>query len=291
MAGNYPDVPAYKFAYDRDGTIGFVYSIGGVTEAGWAPGVTQLSTPTLAALNDEDSDTPMSLSNNGNAQQYVGLIFPEQRNLAAAAFFYDPNAGSVVSVQTSPDTTTGTDGTWNTFGNINTTRYVETNYRSLTYIQTVSVNGIKGIRFQMPGGSNSRQINGFHLYGSIPAANSPDRLRILDLSSNDIAAQLDFGDVSRGTSSTKQFVVLNNSSTLTANNITVSLEALTDTTPALVGQFQLSTDNVTFTNSINIGSLAPGASSGTLYLRDNVDASATLSLWSVRMVATAASFS
>ena len=49
MAGNYPDPPAPRVAYDRDGSVGLM-----VTENGFAY---ELSNAQLQILNNESSDS------------------------------------------------------------------------------------------------------------------------------------------------------------------------------------------------------------------------------------------
>ncbi len=102
---------------------------------------------------------------------------------------------------------------------------------------------------------------------------------------------MDFGNMPQRSSATRQFKVTNNSSSKTANSVTVSLSPNRVASPALVGQFEVSTDNIAFANAVNIGSLAPGVSSGTMYLRMKVASNAQLSAWSARIIAHAASWS
>lgn len=111
------------------------------------------------------------------------------------------------------------------------------------------------------------------------------------MSDDDIAAQFDFGNIRQRSNSTKQFKIVNNSSTKTANNITITMSTNPDASPSLIGQYQLSTDNVAFANAINIGNLNPGQSSGTLYLRDTIANNAQLSVWSMRLTASANTWS
>jgi hypothetical protein len=65
---------------------------------------------------------------------------------------------------------------------------------------------------------------------------------------------------------------------------------MTDTTPTVVGQHMLSTDGTTFTSTITIPDLAPGAISGVLTLRRTTPSDAVLSVWDLRLSAVAASW-
>lgn len=286
MAGVYPNVPGYRFAYDEDGTI--------VTAFASQAGNGQVFTLTQGELttinqNQQGSVVPY-YSKVGSSNPYFAFIFPELRSISG--YFLSCNVNGVGIgrlLQTSTDTLTGQDGTWNTVANpysyiaYNNTA-VSPSYRSA--IASITANNIKAIRFVV-----SDQLMAFHLYGSIATTQSPDRLRIIDLSNNDIAAQLDFGDIPQRNNATQQFKVVNNSSTKIANNITLTLETNPDASPTLIGQYQLSTDNSAYANAINIGTLAPGASSGTLYVRNTVSSTAQLGPWCIRLVASANTWS
>ncbi len=282
MAGTYPDVPGYRFAYDKDGTNITWYNLNNGTNGA-------ISASDLTKIN---SDQLTSYVNPGFGSPYTFIIlFPEPRDLIGILINTNAGTFNTGTLDWSNDTTTGLDGTWTTIGNMADIGVGTTLKPDLRTIYPLSVTSVTAIRFNniyKYAGSNFRNI---HIYGSISVTNSPDRLRIVDLSGNDIAAQLDFGDIKQRNNVTKQFQVVNNSSTLTANNITVTLDVPTDASPTLVGQYQLSTDNTAYANAINIGTLAPGASSGTLYVRDTVAATAQLSVWSLRLIATANTWS
>lgn len=262
MAGSYPDVPGYRFAYDKDGTGVFTTNGGVITNA-------------------NSSQIAQLCSHNGYSNNVINynltFLFPEPRNITG--LFMNINGGSYVTTEYSTDTASGIDGTWQPVTGL-TGSILANKINSRTDIKSVNLTNIIGLRTTI-----QNSFRTYHIYGSIPTANSRDRLRIVDLSNNDIAAQLDFGDIRQRNNSTKQFKVVNNSATKTANNITVTLDVPSDASPSLIGQYQLSTDNTAFANAINIGTLAPGASSGTLYLRNNVSATAQLSLWDLRIIA------
>ncbi len=284
MAGSYADVPGYRFAYDLDGTTAIKYPIGG-----GAPST--ILSGDLAMMNQDQLSPGTWGAYNPGDHQVVTWLFPEIRNISgyfmSVRSGYTPYVGRIM--QTSADTTSGIDGTWTTVANpyqfINSDSVsLSPSYRSS--IQTVNFAAIKALRFNV-----HQHVAGLHLYGTIATTESPDRLRIVDTSNNDIAAQLDFGNIPQRASSTKQFKIINNSATLTANNITVSLNVISNASPSLIGQYQVSTDNVAFANAVNIGSLAPGASTGTMYVRDSVANNAQLSTWAARIIAHPTSWS
>lgn len=287
MAGNYPDVPGPRLAYDRDGSVGFVIDAGNNA-------ITLLSGAELGYFNDE-SETGISARDHASRTSIVGIIFPELRDIDGYFLSWD-GAGGSYGLQTSVDTTSGLDGTWTTVvaGSIPTARPVVPNYR--TGIQAVSLSGIKAIRFTGGAFFDNTSWYAFHLYGKLHAGETPDRLRLwhptLDQPLDDQAvspdgAYFDWGNVPQGTTQDRTFRVKNNSSTLTANTITVSLQSLTPATTPDV--FTLS-DGGAFGSTVSIASLAAGALSGVLTLRRSTPANATLGLWAARIIAAATSW-
>lgn len=278
MAGVYPDVPGSRFAYDQDGTVLVTYSQTGTG-----------TITTRTTLDKQRANQNQSGTNFSSSSSWAALLFPELRTITGYYMNINHDAGPGRLLQSSANTTNGQDGTWSTIANPfvfdnGDNIDVSPGYRS--NIQLVNVPNIIAVRW-----GQGLYIRAFHLYGSIATTESPDRLRIVDVSGNDIVAQFDYGDIRQRNNVTKQFKVVNNSSTKTANNITVSLDTNPDASPTLIGQYQLSTDNTSFANAINIGTLAPGASSATLYVRDTVSATAQLGPWALRLIASANTWS
>ena len=255
--------------------------------------------PAQKRITNNDAITDVyNIPNSGTT--YLALLFPERRSLNGVFFNHGSNV-TVTGAEWSNDTTDGLDGVWTTVGGV--TSYNLTDKRVLrTHINTPTVSDATAFRLVLSLGSN-RGIRNLHVYGAIAPNQSPDRLRVVDMTNTsttgddstptgeDIAAQLDFGNIPQRNSATRQFKVVNNSASQTANNITVSLDAPADASPSLIGQYQISTDNVAFANAVNIGSLAPGADSGSLYLRNVVANNASLSVWSARILAQATDWS
>jgi hypothetical protein len=280
MAGNYPDVPAPRMAYDRDGSVGALVTTGG--------GISLLSGGQLATINDEDSDelgwTPATTA--------LCIIFPELRDVAAYVCAHNSSDGTVPGlVDTSINTTNGFDGTWVSRGTWVRTS-IGTGLR--TAINTISWTGVKAVRFHGSGGNfgGSNHTQALHLFGSITAGQNPDRLRMwhptldepLDDSTSADGAFFDWGDIQRNTTSDKTFRIKNNSATLTANSIVISQETLSDTSPTVNSQFTFS-DGGAFAASIDIGNLAPGALSPVITKRFARPSNAILSLWTSRTIA------
>jgi hypothetical protein len=294
MAGSFSDVPGYRFAYDVDGTIGVIYSYsGGVIASVSSADLSKANQEQASANNVSNSvrvDTRLYVPGGGD-NNYVALVFPELRDIAG--YFLSvpsvaPTGGKII--QTSSDTTNGQDGTWTTVANphggINGNSIaLSPAYR--TEIKTVEWTSVRAIRFTV-----TNVFWACHLYGTISTSLSTERLRVTDISDNDIVAQLDMGNIPQRTSATKQLKISNLSATQTANNITVSIntQVNSDSSPSLIGQYQLSTDNIAFANAVNIGNLAPGASTN-IYMKASIAANAQLGPWAARIIAHPVSWS
>lgn len=286
MTGNYPDPPGPRMAYDKDGSQGYLAT---VTTLGSVSAITRALTATeMADLNDENLALTTIPDAGGYNSNCVILIFPQLRDLIGVFGYFGNNVSP--SMQVSPDTTNGIDGTWSAPGLPDQSGH--SNVPSMrTAIAGVSASGIKAVRFfaaSAPTGTTGWHT--IHLYGEISAGASPDRLSFwhpaLDQSLALTPAYFDWGDRPRNTSATKDFRIKNRSTTLTASTITVGVEALTDPSPSIVGMHSLSADGTTFASTLSIASLAPGEISPVLTVKQDISASAALSLWNQRLYAT-----
>ena len=115
-------------------------------------------------------------------------------------------------------------------------------------------------------GTTPYQFGLFHIYGEKAAGETPHDIIFIDHDTTpgvEYAAPEDFGDRPLGTSVVRQFRVKNVSPTLTANSINIQCND---------SDFAISTDGVTWVVTINIASLAAGAESATLYMRNTTPA-------------------
>lgn len=289
MAGNFPDVPGHRLAYDRDGSTGFYINTSNV--------VSSMSAGDLVAANDDSNSTTGSAGTGSGSR--LGIIFSEPHDLDGiywAGQFVQNGAFRTPQFSYSPDTTNGLDGTWTVWGNLtNRTSWSADSAR--TGIEALSLAGVRGIRFRAASWDGAAdgwsRIHALHVYGSPSSGAAANRLRFWHptLDQEVDGAHFDWGDVARSTVVDKTFRIKNPSATLTANSVVLSNEALTDTTPTNTGQHTFSDDGSTFTSSLDIGNLAPGGISGTITLRRTTLSSAVLSLWWTRLVASASSWS
>lgn len=291
MVGTYPDAPGQRMAYDRDGTslVRVLYSASSVSTFS---GIDTMNAEAGNGVTLASGTNPPELGTIG-----AGLIFPELRDVVGVyhGIYLAWNNGTPTynGMYWSPDTTNGIDGTWTLVSA--PTRRSETDKVSMRNdIEAHSLTGVKGLMFRATIGSAGGRVfrARVHVYGSPSAGAAPNRLRFWDptLDQAVTPAFFDWGDVNRSTTLTKTFRIKNPSSTLTANSVTLAVEALSDTSPTNTSAHEFSTDNITFASSINIGNLAPGALSSVLYVRRTTPASGVLGLWWCRLVASAASF-
>lgn len=288
MAGNYADVPSYRMAYDRDGSVSGYIANDGVS-------ITQFNQSQMQTINDE-SGSGISLGNVQSGGKNVFIIFPELRDIVAyqLAVAVGGALGTVVlqNLQSSANTTNGVDGTWTTLAGSPT---YQTTFGSTwrTGITSLAQSGVRAMRVKVIQISGAAAENptmySFHLYGAIAAGQTPNRLRFWHptLDQEVGAAYFDWGDVPRSSSADRTFRLKNNSDVETANNINIGIEALTDATPAVAGMHSFSTDGTSFSGSISLTSLAPGAISGVLTVRRVMPSNTSLSLWAQRIVAQA----
>lgn len=276
MAGTYPDVPAPRMAYDRDGTVMMELSSSYLYIQTYSQAVKE-------SLNSE---------RNGGVSNVAcfAFIFPEQRDISGYLVTHT-NGGSRL-FQSSNDTTNGEDGTWTT--EFNYTQSGSSTVSQRNEIQTASVTNVKAIRFQT--GNGGWDWGYLHLYGRISSAGG-DRLRMwhptldepLDDNNSTDASHLDWGDITQGTTEDRTFRIKNNSATLTANSIIISNEVLSNTSPALESQVSYSNGGA-FTDSLNIGNLGPGTISPIITVRRSTSLNASLAIWTMRTVAEAGSW-
>jgi len=283
MAGFYPDVPGPKLALDKDGTQWFRYTSAAVG--------TPLTSTEITQVNDWTTGGP-----DPGSGGWVAAVFPEKRDLAGVNARVNQPGGALnssVVVETSTNTTNGTDGTWTTAATILDAELRETiagpKGRAIVSIAAL---GVKGLRVRMTGGNSFGGLT-VHVFGKATAGQSVDRLAFWHptLDQEVTGAYLDWGDVKRNTTETRTFRIKNLSTTLTANSPRVAMEVLTDTTPSVVGQHALSADGSTWVSQYTMGNLAPGAVSAVLSVRRTTPLTAAPSLWSMRLFAEATTWS
>lgn len=279
MAGNYMDAPATRVAYDRDGSVGSFASLAG--------SLTALTVSQLRALNSED-DTGVAMP----TANRLAIVFPVPMDIAAVFLATSPSGVGDFTLQTSKDTTTGLDGTWETHAVISSSfRSVKPAYRQAASITATipgaSSTAVRGVRL-VYATNTTVTIRAFHIYADISAAATTDRIAFWhpDVDEEMPPAYFDWGNAPRGSSADRTFRVKNLSADKTANDITLYVEALTPGVPSVAGMHLISENGgSTFLTSITIDELAPGEVSDELILRRVVPTNASVSVWSARVAA------
>jgi len=264
---HYPPAFGRRMAWDADGTVALYVPDGGISRE---------YTPAEAAQinSEEGASVNVGLTVSG----YSIHIFPELRDLVG--FFIAKNGGGYTTVETSVDTTNGIDGTWvQQLVNVNDVSSVNPEYR--TSVDSISATGVKGVRVYKDSGGTTNRLLAIHIYGKISSGQTPDRIIYLDPDAADaqFTKVLDFGDVPRGQTQTRNFKVKNNSGTLTVNTIVITAE---DLYLNAGNWFTFSDDNITFVASLAIGNLGPGVTK-LIYMKQVVPAAETLGLQTGRI--------
>jgi hypothetical protein len=287
---NYPSPPAARLSYDQDGSLFYVRNTGisGAEASAYDVLGTLQTQGNLNAIADEDYATQVSGGQWSNA---YWLIFPTQRDISHVLLM---GTGGNVNIQWSPNTTNGVDGTWTT---LTIAQGPNTGTRAAmrsAMVATPTLLGVKAIRwFLAEGGAGNAATRVLHLYGKPTATGN--RLEFwhptLDQSLRVTPAWLDWGDRVRGTTQVKSVRLKNVSSSLTASGITVSVSALTESgAPTFVSQHSLRINAGSYGSTVSIATLAPGAISQVIDIRQVLDPAASLSLWSQRLNAVATSW-
>lgn len=287
MAGNYTDVPSWRIPWDRDNTQLLI------TNTAWEH-IFDESSGSMQTINNEN---PGSVRDYDAVDRGLVFMFPRLMDLDGMLMMQNDNASgnaSLTNVQWSPDSTNGLDGQWSSISGY--TYIINGNKTHMREnIGGTSILGARAVRmiFRQTSVLHTRVIC-VHMYGEPSAGENTDRLSIWNpTTDNRVApAYFDWGNAPRDSSEDRSFRVKNRSSSLTANDIIVNFETLTDTSPSVDGWHLISDDGgANFFAQVNIGSLSPGAISGELILRRATPSDAKLSLWWGRVNAVATSWS
>jgi len=249
---SYPALPDRRLAYDNDGTVAYQ----GSEVVG--PGSSAVSGTVLAAWQ---STALVSAGGGGSAGVILctWFFFPEVR--AVTGIYALAATDTIAAVRGSTDSTNGLDGTWETATLTGGVPTLVNYFNWRAAVKPVSFTGGKSA-IRMPINlDNSRPMVIIHLYGEKAAGQTPDDILFLDPTASDaeFTAPMDFGDVPLGSTTVKTFKVQNASATKTANTINIQCND---------SDFAISTDGVTYVTTINIASLASGAKSSVMYLRN-----------------------
>ena len=268
-------------SYDNDGTVVAYGAAAGSAAVAFSSGLTTYASGSQKIeMNDGDyvvlsPDIGVGSSAGANVLG-LWLFFPEIREVTALYAGFDDAyqtysaSNGLARMDGSNDTTNGVDGTWETAswpgGQVATGPSLDNWRRSILPVSFTG--GKRTIRIAITCDTSfaNLSLRALHIHGEKAAGETPDDLIFIDHDTTpgvEYTAPEDFGDRPLGTSVVRQFRVKNASATLTANSINLQLND---------SDFTISTDGTTWVQTINIASLAAGAESATLYIRNTTPA-------------------
>lgn len=275
MAGFLPNVPGVRIPYHRDGTL--IKKVNTNGSSAWSQTSSWAAVSSGDAIEMNDGDTTgvaWYSTGTGGVGALWALVFPQSITWLGHNVLFTNTASYVPGggLYWSSDTIDGTDGIW-TYEAMNASSQLTSNsFRSISNVNIPNVKGIRLGGYNNTSNGESCTLIELQLYGQWAPATLAAWHPTLDQQID--GHELDFGDVLLGNVYNKQFRI-KNGHTLTANNVTVSCTA---GTAEFISGLSFSLDGSTYTSSVTISSIAPGAISGTVYVRRTVSAGQTANI-------------
>lgn len=283
MAGGYPDPVGHIYPFDLDDTIVQVVGMTGTIISTFDA----TKKRNLTQFSGRGTDLPWLHTN-----YYLTFIFPRPVDLKYIHCFHETGFVTYYDYSTSTDTTNGFDGNWTTNAIWSPASMPGDAGPSIRNDPVAIVgDGVKAfrIRYQCGSSSYSRDWQKIILWAEASGA-SYDGLEFWHPTLDQRLDPVEYGDVPRNNQSDLTFRVKNQSSTLAANGIVLSSEAITDSTPSVADDFTFAPDGSTFTSTLDIGNLASGGISSVVTVRKQTPVDAAMGLWFPRWVATPTSW-
>jgi hypothetical protein len=263
----YPAIPSRRIPYDIDGSaVGYT----GLYPSSFSE-ISVLDQPPSLWLNPSqlvdfnDSSFNLSVAVGSNQARGIYFFFTELTEITHWAL-KTAQVGTYLGfiIQGSSNTTNGVDGTWET--GIYSIQYSYMNHHLRDRVMTISFSGpVKAIRVGIKslGANNSPNLSGFHFYGFKYVTETPDDILFVSADTGDNFVNLmDWGDRPEGTTQYKEFKMKNSSPDKIANNVNLQLNH---------SDFVMSfSPSGPWTSVLDIASLGAGASSATIYLKNEL---------------------
>jgi len=259
-------INARRFLYNKDGT-----TIGMNTDGLPATGVT--SWLSQAEMDTLQSETGKYMLTTQDSKRTFFMFFPTKRNVEYLGILLDAYGTSYFScvIEVSDDSTDGSNGTWTTIpfseSDINIARQdIGVSWwaspKELTAADKALSVSVLRITLIFDYLTSEQGLFTFHVYGrELPGENPDDIIFVQSDATTPMASLLDMGDVPEGGSAEYTTYVKNNSSSLTANTISLEMGGEYST------GYEMSFDGTTWANTpLSIASLAP-AEQVPLYVR------------------------
>lgn len=291
---SYPDMPSRRHAYHDDGSVFHGFRHGSHFPAatlGYFPPVvfTAFTAQQAADANDENPASLISGTGGGGAGAVMAqVLFPERREIDG--YYWNGFATYADWIAYSTDTQSGRDGTWLALGSQVFYEGADTfeDYRSR--INTTALSNVRGITgYVDAGGAGSFcAIKSLHLYGTISAGETPDRLLwIDDVTDLEFTLPLDYGDIPRGSAEDYAVYLTNNSASLTANSVQLTVE---DTFLDMATWFTMS-EGGAFQSTLPLAAaIGPAANSPVITVRRNTPDAASTGLYFAWLLANVGSW-
>jgi hypothetical protein len=281
-------------AYDSDGSV-VVYRDGSVetfianspspsaTADSPRPWVNLSLLADRQKLNDESTATFFVKSANYSYWVFA-VLFPQKRELDGMwwnALFH----ADLGYTYASADTVDAHGGTWTNINVPLRTSTVQSDYRE--YITSIALNTQRAVRVYTRSGTAGErsEVYGMHLYGTISAGETPNRILFLDTNDGDaqFSKVLDFGDLSRSQTGVRTIKLKNNSSSYSINGVTLTAEDLSLNAGDWY-TFSKSGSSGTYSSTLSVGNVAPGGTQ-LVYMKYVVPAAETLGVQAARLKA------
>lgn len=297
--GNYADPPARRLAWDADGTL--VMDQQGASFGFWPTGSKQ-------SLNNEDFGGPYDGNSTilGSRPGTVNMvfIFPALRDISHLYIATGSRTDTINSIQYSTDTTTGLDGTWTAVAWSNTGIQVDNAvgaWRKISVgaggIKSWVAAGVRAIRLSVNYRDGNDSLAMLHIYGKRAAADPTRNVGFTTAAGVRFTKDADWADRPWGhaykwkspdlLNEPDELYVHNFDGSGTANAVVVSANQLTG---QLATYTTFSLDDVTYTATVTIASIAPGATSGPIYVKWEPPVGSGLGVFAERLVATVGSW-
>ena len=206
-----------------------------------------------------------SLGTITNSGYYFVVLFPQPRAITGVCYGITGGNNNAV-VEYSLDTTSGHDGSWVQIATDANNTYSGNGARNVRFAVT-NLTNVKSIRMRSTHSVGGGGVYYFQLWTTDDIGGLTPWHPTNDVALSNDLLDLDRGDVFVNVAPvTQQFRIKNTHGTQTANDVVVSIDSGKGL-GALGTEVTFSLDDTTYTSSISIPSIAPGAVSPLIYMQ------------------------
>lgn len=285
MSGGYLDAPGQRLAYDTDGTtLAFRRTSGVPPVTNYSAGSSQ-----QIALNNESNDATQ-FQGSTLTNWTLFFYFLEPRDLFGvwtAGTAADEGDPVTTTFEYSPDSTAHDNGTWISAGPFSWLAPIRVWDTWRNEVEPFTSTASVAFRFIVTGHGaldfSPRLLKQAHIYGTTNDAAVPNRVIFLDKATGlEFDPVYDWGYLPRGTIKEKVLQVKNNSSTLTANSVTLDFSSLQSYNPA--AWMDMKDGGGSFSTQLSLGNIAAGVTyANDITVRIDVGSTAGFGPLSIRL--------